>query len=270
MSNINPEKPVILVLAGHDPSGGAGIQADIESIASAGCHPVCIITSLTTQNTKTINGIYPQNPDIFRNQLRLIMDDIEISACKIGMIGDQQLVDIIYSEINGKRFPVVLDPVIRSESDHELANDVVIRKITEKLVPTATLVTPNSDEARKLAATEDLDKAAKTLLSQGCKHALITGTHENTNNVINTLYSHEGPPVIFEFDRLDGQFHGSGCTLSSSIAANLALGMEITSAVENSLKYTWTCLKNAINPGSGNKIPDRTTWLINNINDETG
>lgn len=263
MSNINPEKPVILVLAGHDPSGGAGIQADIESIASTGCHPVCIITSLTTQNTKIITGTNPQNPDIFSNQLELIMDDMEISACKIGMIGDPYLVDIIYSEIIDKEFPVVLDPVIRSESDYELADNEVISKISEKLVPLSTLVTPNSNEARILTATDDLDMAAKTLLSRGCKHVLITGTHENTSNVINTLHSPEGPPVKFEFDRLEGQFHGSGCTLSSSIAANLALGMKISTAVENSLNYTWACLNHAINPGSGNKIPDRTTWLIN-------
>ena len=270
MSNINPEKPVVLVMAGHDPSGGAGIQADIESIAIGGCHPACIITSLTTQNTKLINGTNSQNPDIFCNQLQLILDDMEISACKIGMIGDPRLVDIIYSEIYNKGFPVVLDPVIRSGTDYELANNDVIRKITEKLIPISTMVTPNSFEARILTATDDLERAAKKMLSQGCKHVLITGTHENTSNVINTLHSHEGPPVTFEFDRLAGQFHGSGCTLSSSIAANLALGMEITTAVENSLKYTWSCLNNAINPGAGNKIPDRITWLKNKIDNEAG
>ena len=132
------------MISGHDPSGGAGIQADIESIASVGCHSASVITSLTAQNTKEITEIVPQNPDPFQKQIQLILDDMEIDACKIGMIGDTRLIDVICAELSDKNIPIVLDPIIRSGSDYILANEDVCQKITEMLVPISTLITPNS------------------------------------------------------------------------------------------------------------------------------
>ena len=264
MSNINPKKPIVLVISGHDPTGGAGIQADIESIASIGCHPASVITSLTAQNTKEISEIVPQNPDTFQKQIQLILEDMAIDACKIGVVGDTGLIDVICTELSDKNIPIVLDPIIRSGSGYILANEDVYRKITEMLVPMSTLITPNSIEARILTKTDDLNIAAEKLLSFGCKYVLITGTHEETKLVINTLYSINESPIKFESERLPNDYHGSGCTLSSSIAAYLALGIELNQAVENSLRFTWNCLNNAMQVGSGKKIPDRIRWRIKN------
>ncbi len=262
MSNINPKKPIVLVISGHDPTGGAGIQADIESIASIGCHPASVITSLTAQNTKEISEIVPQNPDTFQKQIQLILEDMAIDACKIGVVGDTGLIDVICTELSDKNIPIVLDPIIRSGSDYILANEDVCQKITEMLVPISTLITPNSIEARILTKTDDLNTAAEKLLLFGCKYVLITGTHEDTKLVINTLYSINDPPISFEFERLPNDYHGSGCTLSSSIAAYLALGIDVNQAVDSSLRFTWACLYNAMQIKSGKKIPDRIGWRI--------
>ncbi len=262
MSNIKTEKPVVLAISGHDPSGGAGIQADIESMVSIGCHPVSVITSLTVQNTKEITGFKPQDPDSFQKQIRLILNDFEIDACKIGMIGDTRLVEVIYEELSNKKFPIILDPVIKSESGYTLANENIYQEIIKLLFPVSTIITPNSQEARNLANTNDLEQAAEILLSFGCKYVLITGTHEDTSQVINTLYSENNNPHSYELERLPDNYHGSGCTLSSSIAAYLASGLDINQAVENALRFTWNCLNNAINVGSGIKIPDRIKWQI--------
>jgi len=252
------KKSVILVLAGHDPSGGAGIQADIEAIASTGCHAATVITSLTVQNTVEFQNAYPQDPDHFRQQIELVLADIEISACKIGLISDLGILAAIENTLLIlKEIPVVLDPVISSGTGKKIMTENICGALCEKLLPFTTVVTPNSIEARELTGLDNLDDAASELIKQGCHAVLITGTHENTDKVINTLYVEKEKPLKFEWERLQGNYHGSGCTLSSSIAAHLALGENTRQAVKEAQDYTWKSLKQGMKLGKGQIHPDR-------------
>jgi len=257
MINSNTQKPVVLVIAGHDPSGGAGIQADIESIANAGCHAATIITSLTAQNTKEVLDIIPQKPAPFRKQIRLILEDMEIASCKIGMIGDVQLIDIIQSELSKMNIPIVLDPVMGSTSGRSFANDNICKKMLSSLLPITTLTTPNGGEARALSNSTDLNTAANKLLEYGASSVLITGTDEDTDNVTNLFYTANNSPIEYHWERLAGTFHGSGCTLSSRIAALLALGNDLKTSVEDAQAYTWNTLKHGLKLGCGQAQPNR-------------
>lgn len=257
MMNSNNKKPVVLVIAGHDPSGGAGIQADIESIANAGCHAATVITSLTTQKTNQIIEVLPQNPEPFRKQIRLILEDMEIAACKIGMIGSLELIDVIQRELSEVNVPIVLDPIISATTGKAFADKAICENLLSALFPLTSLVTPNSDEAKQLSQSSDQEVAANKLLSHGTKNVLITGADEDTNEVVNTLYTSNNPPINYHWERLTGLFHGSGCTLSSRIAALLAQGDELESAVKKAQSYTWNTLKQGLKLGQGQIHPNR-------------
>ncbi|MEE9552565.1 MAG: hydroxymethylpyrimidine/phosphomethylpyrimidine kinase [Gammaproteobacteria bacterium] len=264
MNTFNPQKPVVLVFAGHDPSGGAGIQADIESIASTGCHAATVITTITRQNTQSLEGHTPQNIDDFNQQARLILQDMDIKAIKIGVIGDKQLLYAISELLEECRnIPVVLDPIIQSGTGYKFLNDDLCKDLIKKILPLTTIVTPNSLEARTLTDPDyTLDAAAKKFLEYGCENILITGAHEKTEQIINTLYSKNEPDLNFKCERLPGEYHGSGCTLSSSIAAHLALGCNVKDAIAKALHYTWESLSHGNRHGSGQLLPDRIAWRL--------
>ena len=257
MINSNNQKPVVLVIAGHDPSGGAGIQADIESISSAGCHATTVITSLTTQNTNKVLDVIPQTPEPFRNQIRLILEDMDIVACKIGMIGSIQLLEVIVDELTELNIPVVLDPVMSSTTGMKFSDDNICKKMLTSLLPLTTLLTPNCIEATLLTQKVDLTAAANILLSHGADSVLITGTHAETHEVINTFYTKQDTPIEYHWERLTESFHGSGCTLSSRIAALLALGDNLKTAIEKAQEYTWLSLKHGLKLGRGQTQPNR-------------
>ena len=257
MNNSN-QKKTVLIIGGHDPSGGAGIQADIESVSHAGCQAVSVITALTTQNTKVVADIIPQEPEIFRKQIRLILEDIKIDACKLGMFGSAELVDIVNDELSGTSFPIILDPIIRSGSGTQLADKLVCEKIIKVLAPITTMLTPNSIEARALTQKDELEEAAKQIISYGTDAVLITGTHEKSDSkVINRLYLKNGNTHNYSWQRLPDTYHGSGCTLSSRIAARLALCDDLKSAVEEAQKYTWNTLNKGFRLGKGQLHPNR-------------
>ena len=251
------KKPIVLVIAGHDPSGGAGIQADIESIVNTGCHAVTVITSLTAQNTSEVTNISYQDPIFFEEQIKLILNDFNVSTCKIGMIGNVDLVNIIHKGLSDIKIPIILDPIIDSGTGKNLSPKKTYESILTLLLPLTTIITPNSIEAKILAETNDLKNAASKLLSRGGGSVLITGSHEETSGIINTLYKRDVPPIEYTWKRLPGSFHGSGCTLSSRIAANLALGNNLDNAVEEAQKYTWHTLKNGSKLGKGQIHPNR-------------
>lgn len=255
---IQNQKKVVLVIGGHDPSGGAGIQADIESITYAGCMAVTIISSLTTQNTNTVLKVIPQSSGNFREQFKAVMQDIKIDACKIGMLGSSKLTQIVYEELSDKNIPIVLDPVMYSGTGIPFINDSIYEKIINLLIPLATVVTPNSIEAKILSKKETIDAAAKNLIGYGCCALLITGTHDKTKNeVINRLYLENGNHHEYSWQRLAFNYHGSGCTLASSIAAQLAMGNDIESSVVKAQNYTWNTLKYGLLIGNGQHHPNR-------------
>jgi hydroxymethylpyrimidine/phosphomethylpyrimidine kinase len=258
MSPFKNKKPVVLVLAGHDPSGGAGIQADIETIACNSCHAATVITCLTTQNTAEFRQVIPVNPDNFNQQIEMILTDMPVSACKIGLFGDSNILSVIERNlISLMDIPVVLDPVINAGTGSRIMTDDISEIIYDKLLPFITVITPNSIEARALTGIDNLDAAAMELLNKGCRAVLITGTHERTTKVINTLYMHNETPVKNDWERLPGSYHGSGCTLSSCIAAQLAMGKTTREAVTIAQNYTWHTLKYGMLLGRGQYHPDR-------------
>jgi len=261
--NPSANTPVVLAFSGADPTGGAGIQADIETIASLGCHAAPIITSVTAQDTTNVVDIAQINEHFIIQQARVVLEDMNVAAIKIGLIESDTTAMAIHTLLTDyKEIPVVLDPIIVAGGGKVLANEDVIDAINTLLIPLATIVTPNSEETRNLAPEGDtLDACAMALLERGTHYVLVTGTHEKTDNVCNVLYGNHRKLDIRSWPRLPDQYHGSGCTLSSAIAANIARGQDIVSATHQAQEYTWKCLQAARQLGMGQKIPNRFHWL---------
>lgn len=254
--------PVVLALSGSDPSGGAGIQADIESLASHGCHCAPVITTVTVQDTQDIKSYTPLDGTLIMEQARAVLEDMPVAAIKIGLLGSSEAVEAIYGVLKDyPDIPVVLDPVLASGNGSTLAEDDVLEALDSLLLPHVTVLTPNSLEARILAPEGDnLDACAMALLEKGCEFVLITGTHENTPHVTNSLYGNHRLLETFTWERLPGSFHGSGCTLAASIAGLLAQGLEPFSAIHEAQAYTWETLKHGYRVGMGQPLPNRLFW----------
>ncbi len=251
-------KPTVLVFSGHDPSGAAGLQADIESIAANGCHGVSVITALTAQNTKRFERLIPQEPDQFRQQIDMLLEDIPIDVCKIGLTGSLEVIEIIAETIERyNHIPVVLDPVLAAGTGTPLIDEKISKGMVECLFPKTTLLTPNLNEARTLTGAATAEVAAAKLFENGCENILITGADTDSPMVVNTLYRRHQPPVSYEWERQAGQYHGSGCTLSAACAALLAGGLGIREAVEKAQAFTWQTLKHGRRLGKGQLHPDR-------------
>src|SRR5258707_15612757 len=190
--------PIVLAFAASDPSGGAGMQADLLTLASMGCHPVSVITALTVQDTAGVEGVLPIESDWVADQARCLLEDMPVDAFKIGVLGSVENIAAIAEIVSDyPDVPLVLDPVLASGRGDELASDEMTHAMRELLLPHVTVLTPNSMEARRLADREDDDEptlaeCAERLIAAGCGHVLITGTHEATPQVVNTLYGKKG------------------------------------------------------------------------------
>lgn len=260
--------PIVLSFAASDPSGGAGIQADILTLASMGCHPLSVITAITVQDTAGVDEVLALDPEWVADQARAVLEDMPVHVFKIGMLGSAEIIMAIAEVISDyPDIPLVLDPILASGRGDELANEDMVATMRELLLPQATIITPNSMEARRLAQDEeddqdapDLHQCAERLLHMGCEYVLITGTHENTPQVVNTLYAADGVVRADAWQRLAGSYHGSGCTLASAIAAAIANGLPIAEGVYEAQEYTWRALKAGFRPGMGQHIPDRLFW----------
>jgi hydroxymethylpyrimidine/phosphomethylpyrimidine kinase len=258
--------PIVLAFAATDPSGGAGLQADVLTLASMGCHPLTVVTAATIQDTMGIEEIMALDPEWVADQARCVLEDMPVTAIKIGVLGSIENITAIAEVVSDyPEVPLILDPVLASGRGDELATDEMISALRELLIPQTTIITPNSIEARRLVQEDgedepDLAECARRLLALGCEYVLITGTHENTTQVVNTLYGQEGVIRTDSWDRLPGSYHGSGCTLASAIAATIANGLNISDAVKDAQEYTWQTLKAAFRPGMGQYIPDRLFW----------
>jgi hydroxymethylpyrimidine/phosphomethylpyrimidine kinase len=266
--------PIVLSFAASDPSGGAGIQADIMTLSSMGCHALSVITAITVQDTAGVDDILPIDSDWVADQARLILEDMPVSAFKIGLLGSVENIAAIAEVVSDyPDVPLILDPVLASGRGDEMATEDMISALRELLVPQTTILTPNSLEARRLAQDDDedisLDECAKRLLEMGAEYVLITGTHENTPKVVNTLYGPDGLVRSESWERLPGSYHGSGCTLASAIAATIANGLDIPEAVHEAQEYTWQSLAAAFRPGMGQHIPDRFFWA-RDMEDKSG
>lgn len=255
----SPLPPVVLCFSGHDPTGGAGVHADIEAIVAAGCHAASAVTCLTVQDTHDVKRLSPTDPKLFKQQAEAVLNDLPVAAIKIGLIGDVAICREIAELVAQYRdIPVVLDPVLAAGGGRDLSGEALLESMRTDLLPQIYLATPNSVEARRISGKEELSEAAPEMLSLGCKHILITGTHEQSAKVTNTLYSRSAEETYsLEWPRLTGSYHGSGCTLSAAIAARIALGQPINQAVTEAQEYTWQTLDQANSFGSGQAIPNR-------------
>jgi len=262
MTEQNSPVPVVMVFSGNDPSGGAGIQADIEALISHGCHTTPVITTLTIQDTQDVIGYTPLDGGLITEQARTVLEDIPVSAFKLGLLTSTEAVEAIHAILaDYPDIPVVTDPVLASGGGTLLTDDDVVDAVSELLLPQTTVLTPNSIEARLLAPEADsLGACAMALLDKGAEFVLVTGTHENTPTVVNSLYSNHRLMETFNWDRLEGEFHGSGCTLASSIAGLLAQGMEPFSAIHEAQEYTWQALSEGYRIGMGQQLPNRLFW----------
>jgi hydroxymethylpyrimidine/phosphomethylpyrimidine kinase len=258
--------PIVLVFAATDPSGGAGLQADVMTLSSMGCHPLSVVTAATIQDTMGVEEVMTLDAEWVADQARCVLEDMPVVAFKIGMVGSIENIAAIAEVVSDyPEIPLVLDPVLASGRGDELVTDEMVSAIRELLVPQTTIITPNSLEARRLVQEDGdeeiaLAECARRLLAMGCEYVLITGTHENTPEVINTLYGQDGVVRSDSWERLPGSYHGSGCTLASAIAATIANGLSISDAVKDAQEYTWQTLRAAFRPGMGQHIPDRLFW----------
>ncbi|MBI4807532.1 MAG: hydroxymethylpyrimidine/phosphomethylpyrimidine kinase [Nitrosomonadales bacterium] len=260
--------PIVLTFAATDPSCGAGMQADILTIASMGCHPLAVVTGITVQDTSGVDDVQPVDADWVADQARAVLEDMPVAAFKIGLLGSVENIAVIAEIISDyPDIPLVFDPVLASGRGDELANEDMLDALRELLLPQTTILTPNSMEARRLVQDEDneaddpsLAECSKRILQFGCEYVLITGTHENTPKVVNNLYGERGLIRSDSWPRLPGIYHGSGCTLASAIAALLANGLTIEEAVHEAQEFTWEALKYGFRPGMGQHIPDRLFW----------
>jgi hydroxymethylpyrimidine/phosphomethylpyrimidine kinase len=256
----------VLTFAATDPTGGAGLQADLLALASMGCHPLSVVTAITVQDTTGVESFMPLDPEWVADQARCILEDMPVAAFKMGVLGSTDIVTIVAEIVSDyPDIPLVVDPVFASARGDEFAGDDMVSAIRELLVPQSTVVTPNIAELKRLAdADEDEDSGlaeyAQRLLDTGCEYVLVTGTHDSTVEVINTLYHRGGVLRSDSWQRLPGSYHGSGCTLAAALAANLARGLDIGDAVFEAQDYTWHALSHGFRPGMGQHLPDRLFW----------
>ncbi|WP_374350729.1 hydroxymethylpyrimidine/phosphomethylpyrimidine kinase [Chitinimonas sp.] len=265
---MNQSPPIVLVFAGNDPSGGAGLSADILALSALGCHALPVVTAITVQDTAGMEEFQAVDPELVSDQARFVLEDMQIAAIKVGVVGSLENLTVI-AEIAADYpdIPLVLDPVFTTGGGDEFAGEEMVSAMRELLLPHTTVLTPNSLEARKLAS-DDVDEqeamsaeeAALQIRKYGPEFVLVTGTHENTPSVVNSLYNRSGRVRIDNWERLPGSYHGSGCTLASAVAAFIANGMDVASAVREAQDYTWQTLKNAYRPGMGQFLPDRMFW----------
>ncbi len=259
------DRPIVLSFSGHDPSGGAGVQADIETLISHQCHSCSVITALTEQDSHNVKKLIPQKAQDIKDQANRILADFPVKAIKIGLLGHHEIAIAIESILlENPHIPVILDPVLTAGGGTSLANEQLISSIIEKLLPLTTILTPNSEEARQLAQHNDLTECGKILLNKGCNFVLITGAHEQSTTVNNQLFQENGKTETFRWDRLKGSYHGSGCTLASSISGLIAQGLDPFTAISEAQDYTWNSLQAAYQAGQGQFNPDRLFWMGNN------
>ncbi len=258
-----PALPVVMSISGHDPTGGAGIQADIETLVSMGCHPTTVITTLTVQDTRDVTGVTAVDSVLLIQQARAILEDMAVNAIKIGLPGNIETIEAIHSVLHDyPTLPVIFDPVMVSGgSDNPLADREMCQAIRELLIPQSFVLTPNILEARQLAPEADsIEACAQELMDTGAGHVLITGTHDNTKEVVNHYYSNMRLIERYTWPRLPHSYHGSGCTLASAVAGLLAQGLDPTSAIHEAQQYVWKTLHHGYRIGMGQLIPNRLFW----------
>jgi hydroxymethylpyrimidine/phosphomethylpyrimidine kinase len=265
----------VMAFAASDPSGGGGLQADILTVASMGCHPLSVITAIGVRDTAEVSALMAVDPDWVADQARAILEDVPVAAFKIGMLPSIECVAVVAEVLSDyPEVPLILEAVLDTGDD--FGSEEFIDATRELLLPQTTLLIANSLDARRLAEhggeddEPDLAECARRLVEAGAEFVLITGTHENTLEVVNTLYGAQGQLRADAWERLPGSYLGSGTTLSAAVAAGLANGLDLPDAVRDAQEYTWQALANGFRPGMGQIVPDRFFWARDEDDEKQG
>ncbi|MCW8931232.1 MAG: hydroxymethylpyrimidine/phosphomethylpyrimidine kinase [Gammaproteobacteria bacterium] len=262
---MNQPRPIVMSFSGNDPTGGAGLQADIEAASSMGARIAPVVTALTVQDTQNVKYFSATDAKMVVEQARVILEDMPVSAFKIGMVGSIENINAIHTILHDYHdIPVIVDPIISAGGGMSLASEEMALAYSDLIFPLTNLVTPNSNEVRLLAPEADsLDACAQELMDDGCEYVLLTGTHESTEQVINSFYGHHKKIESTCWKRLPNSYHGSGCTLTSAIAGLVACGQSIPDAVSIAQEYAWQSLVDGYQSGMGQFHPDRLSWTKN-------
>lgn len=243
--------PLVLSFAATDPTGGAGLQADVLTLAALGCHPLSVATAITVQDTHGVVRVEALDADLVGEQAARLLGELTVAAFKIGVVASAANAQAIAAVLAAyPRVPVVLDPVLASGRGDALADAATRDALREALVPRTTVLTPNTLEAQALGGVA-------ACLARGCRYVLVTGTHAETPEVVNTLHGAQGVLREDRWPRLPASYHGSGCTLAAAIAARLAHGDPVPEAVRAAQDYTWRALARGFRPASGQYLPVR-------------
>ncbi len=251
----NDSRGRVLIIAGSDSGGGAGIQADIKTVTALGGYAATAITAVTVQNTLGVTAVHPIPPEIVEAQARAVLDDIGADIIKTGMLGDVAMVETVARILDGGP-PAVVDPVMVAKGGASLLAEQAVGAVRSLMIPRAALLTPNAPEAETLtglacATTDDLRRAGEALLNLGARAVLMKGGHIAGATVVDVLMTPEGE-TSFEGERLDTRHtHGTGCTLASACATGLAQGMSLTDAVARAWAYVHEAMRRAPGFGAG-------------------
>lgn len=262
MSHENEEfiPPVVLTFSAHDATGGSGITADIQAISSQGCHASTVTTCLTVQDSVGISSLIPIDQDIVIQSARAVLEDMPVAAFKLGLMGSVEIVEAIHSILyDYQNIPVIFAPVL---IDTEQTDEEVINAIRNLLLPLTDVLTPNIIQATALMPEADSATAmASGLIDYGCDHVLLTAAHSDQSKIVNRMFHNHREIDQYEWQRLPHQYHGSGDTLAATLAALMALGLDVLSASREAQHFTWESLKHARRLGMGQHLPNRLFWV---------
>jgi hydroxymethylpyrimidine/phosphomethylpyrimidine kinase len=266
MSDISAQTPIVLTVSSHDPSGSSGIQADIETCNSLGCHCTPIISALCARDTRTLKDLVPVDTGFMVEQVRTILEDMPVKAIKLGFLGNIGHIEAMYTILRDyPQIPLVVDPVSHLGQQSTTETAAVIEATKILLLPLALIATPDLVEAHELAQQADnMDACAQEILECGCDYALITGTQRTHKSYENSLYDSHGLVRHYTWERIGVFSHGSGATLSASISAYLAHGLRLMDAVEQGQNFTWRSLRASRQLGMGRMVPNRLFWADKN------
>jgi hydroxymethylpyrimidine/phosphomethylpyrimidine kinase len=263
--------PNVLVFSGSDPSGGAGMQADMAAIAALGAHALTVPTALTVQDNVSVFAVHPVAPELVRHQAQVLIDRFRIDAVKLGIAGNRANAEVIATLIAALRarqpdLPVVFDPVLANGKGDALSADNAVAAL-EPLYALATVITPNLNEADRLCGRDvSAVEQAAMLQRRGCLHVLLKGGHgPQQQDVVNRWFGPGGAGESWSWPRLPGEFHGSGCTLASALAAHLAHGLPMRDAIAAAQNYCQRALETAYAIAPGQLIPNRIIPFLKEV-----
>jgi hydroxymethylpyrimidine/phosphomethylpyrimidine kinase len=252
--------PIGLTIAGSDSGGGAGIQADLKAFSALGVYGASVITAVTAQNTQAVTAVHEIPNNIVAAQINAVFDDLNVNAVKIGMLATSEIISTVVDCLKGRKVPIVLDPVMIAKSGDALLQTEAIETLRRRLLPLATLITPNLPESAVLLGTKDattveqMEKQGRALLAMGPKAVLVKGGHAGGSDCVDLLIMADGPLLELHAPRIDTKnTHGTGCTLSASIAAGLAKKLPLGEAMREAHSYLQGAIAAADGMGVGSR-----------------